>query len=600
MAAVADPTIYKDALLFLGAAAVVIPAFQRFRISPVFGFLAVGVLVGPSVAGKLAAAIPALRPLVPEDREGISLIGDLGVVFLLFMIGLELSFERLKTMRRLVFGLGLAQVILSTAALTLLLKAGGVGWTPALVLGSALSLSSTAIVVEVLSQEKRLASTGGRLSFAVLLMQDLAVIPLVLFVTIAARPATDAIGLDVLLALAQAVLAVLAIVFAGRIVLRPLFRHVARAHSQDLFMAACLLVVMATGLAAAVSGLSMALGAFVAGLLLAETEYRKQIEITIEPFKGLLLGLFFFSVGMSVNLSIIAAAPLRILGFAALMISIKALIVYGLGRVFRVRGTAAMEAGLLLGPGGEFAFVLIGLAAGLGVINESIRSEALTITAISMALIPLLGTFGQNLEKQNARSQEDMIAAAPVVSEVPRALIVGFGRAGHLVAEMLRDHEIPFVAIDQSVRQVTQARKDGWPVYYGDATNADLLRTCNIGTIDLMIVTMDTRDGIEKVIDAARGQRPDLTVVARARDIAHARRLYERGVTEAVPENVEASLHIAEAALVGLGIPMGLVIADIHERRDQYRAIFQRIGGDGRATAQRNSLRERLKATPQK
>lgn len=599
MATIADPTAYKDMLLFLGAAAVAIPAFQRFRISPVFGFLAVGLLLGPSIAGKLVQYFPVLRPIVPDDRDGISQIGDLGVVFLLFMIGLELSFERLKTMRRLVFGLGLAQVLLSTAVLTMVVRLSGLPWMTALVLASALSLSSTAIVVEVLSREKRLASTGGRISFAVLLMQDLAVIPLVLLVTIAARPSADGFGFDLALTLAKSIFAVIAIVLAGRIVLRPLFRHVARTHSPDLFMAACLLVVMATGLAAAVSGLSMALGAFVAGLLLAETEYRKQIEITIEPFKGLLLGLFFFSVGMSLNLDVIAASPLRIVGFTLFLIAVKALIVYGLARIFRLRRAAALEAGLLLGPGGEFAFVLIGLAAALSVISEETRSEALTVTALSMALIPFLGAFGRRLEKPDVAQDAEWVAMAPDVSENPRALIVGFGRAGHLVGEMLRTHKIPFIAIDQSVRQVSESRKLGWPVYYGDATNAEMLRTCGIDGIDLLVVTMDTRDGIEKVIDAARAMRPDLTVVARARDINHARRLYERGVTEAVPENVEASLHIAEAVLVGLGVPMGIVIADIHERRDQFRAAFQRIGGDARAPAQRNSLRDRL-SPPQK
>ena len=599
MAAAVDPTIYKDALLFLGAAAVVIPAFQRFRISPVFGFLAVGVLVGPSVAGKLAHVLPFLKPMVPEDREGISLIGDLGVVFLLFMIGLELSFERLRTMRRLVFGLGLAQIALSTAALALAMKLSGFDWTPAIILAAALSLSSTAIVVEVLSQEKRLASTGGRISFAVLLMQDLAVIPMVLMVTIAARPLTDHVGLDVALTLAKSVLAVMAIVFAGRILLRPLFRHVARTQSQDLFMAACLLVVMATGLIAAISGLSMALGAFVAGLLLAETEYRKQIEITIEPFKGLLLGLFFFSVGMSVNLDVILTSPLRIAAYTLFLIAVKALIVYGLARFFRVRRAAAIEAGLLLGPGGEFAFVLIGMAAVLGVIGETARSEALTVTALSMALIPFLGAFGMRLEKAGAVREAEHIAAAPDIKDQPRALVVGFGRAGHLVGETLRDHAIPFIAIDSRVKQVSDSRAQGWPVYYGDARSPELLRTCGLETAELLIVTMDTREGIEKVIDAARSIRPDVVIVARARDIAHATRLYERGVTEAVPENVEASLHIAEASLVGLGVPMGLVIAHIHERRDQYRATFQRIGGDDRSDARRKTLRDRLKL-PQK
>lgn len=360
-------------------------------------------------------------------------------------------------------------------------------------------------------------------------------------------------------------------------------------------MAACLLVVMATGLAAAMSGLSMALGAFVAGLMLAETEYRKQIEITIEPFKGLLLGLFFFSVGMSVNLGVIATAPIRMIGFTLFLIAVKALIVIALARLFRIRRAAAIEAGLLLGPGGEFAFVLIGTAAALGVLDEHTRSEALTVTALSMAMIPFLGRFGMRMETGPAKEAEKL-AAAPDIADTPRALIVGFGRAGHLVGETMRDHGIPFVAIDSRVKQVSDSRTQGWPVYYGDATSSELLKICGIERIDLLIVTMDTRDGIEKVIDAARTLRPNLTIVARARDIAHARRLYERGVTEAVPENVEASLHIAEAALVGLGVPMGLVIADIHERRDQYRAAIQRIGGDGRASAQRNTLRERLKA----
>lgn len=580
MAAPINIDAYSDALVVLGTAGVVVPMVRRWGLSPVLGYLAAGALLGPLGLGSLIGDFPFLYWVTVVDAKNVAGIAELGVVFLLFLIGMELSYERLKAMRRLVFGLGSLQIILSAAVI------GGVavlaGNTPAvsIIIGACLALSSTAIVIEVLSNQGRLATIAGRASFAVLLAQDLAVIPILLFVSILGAGASSSIMMSLVLALLNAALAVAAIVIVGRLFLRPLFRLVASAGTSELFVAAALFVIIGTGVAAAVAGLSMALGAFIAGLLLAETEFRKAIETTIGPFKGLLLGLFFFTVGMSIDFRELARQPLLLLASVVGLIGIKSILLIGLGRIFRTPWSAAVETGLLLGPGGEFAFVGIGLATTLGLIGASVSSFTLAVTSITMALIPALSHVARRLAPHFSEPK----VLDPELAIVPsggtgHAIVVGYGRVGQVVCSLLDRHSLQYIGVDHDADAVPQHRQSGREVYYGDATSPEFLKSCGLMDARAVIVTVAAEAAIDEVVRQVRALRPDIVIVSRARDAVHARHLYKIGVTDAVPETIEASLQLSEAALIGLGLATGLVIASIHERRDEFRRELQQAAG---------------------
>ncbi|KAA2238172.1 cation:proton antiporter domain-containing protein [Salinarimonas soli] len=572
---------YKETILFLATAGVVVPLFHRLRVSPVLGFLGAGALIGPFGLGRLAGDHPSISWFTITNAEEISHIAEFGVVFLLFTIGIELSWERLRTLRRLVFGLGTLQVVVSTVAIGLIAFAAGTGATAALLIGLALALSSTAIVLPVLGERRRLNAPAGRASFAVLLFQDLAVAPVLFAVTVLATDTGQA-GLGFALALAKAALAVGLFVVFGRLALRPLFQLVAATRSPELFMAACLLVVIGAGLAAAFAGLSMALGAFIAGLLLAETEYRRAIEATIDPFKGLLLGVFFVSVGMGLNPAALLASPLTILAIALGLMTLKAGIVYALALRFRLGRATALEAGLMLGNGGEFAFVILGAALSLGVVRQALVQDILLVTTVTMIAIPFVGRLASLFERRTRARTVAEAAAEPLPEdETPRVVVAGFGRVGQLVADMLTRHGVPFIALDMDAARVTEQRRAGRPVYFGDSGNPEMLRRCGLATARALVVTLDSPRGVESVVAAAKSVRSDIPIVARARDARHATQLYEMGVDDAVPETIEASLQLSEAVLVDLGVPMGLVIASIHERRDEYRRTLRRPADAG-------------------
>jgi CPA2 family monovalent cation:H+ antiporter-2 len=585
MAAAIAPESYKEVMLFLATAGVVVPLFSRLRISPVLGFIGAGALLGPYGLGRLVPQAPWLAWFTIPSRDEIGHLAEFGVVFLLFMIGLELSFERLRRMRRLVFGLGSAQVLACGLALSVGLYLLGVAAAPAILVGVALALSSTAIVVPVLVEGRRLSSPAGRATFAVLLFQDLAVAPILFTIAVLGSGGGDSLAVSFLWSLGQAAVAVALIVGLGRLALRPLFHLVAEARSPELFMAASLLVVLATALTAAVSGLSMALGAFVAGLLLAETEYRRAIEAMIEPFKGLLLGVFFVSVGMGLDPSRLAATPILIVAAAVALVAVKGGAVMALCAAFRLPRPVAVESALLLAAGGEFAFVLIGAAMVAGLVPETLGQEALVVATVSMVAIPLLARVGFQINGRLARANAVEAAAPPPAAEPGRVVLAGFGRVGQLVAEMLARHKIPYIAVDADPARVAAERSRGSRVYFGDASNPEFLRVCGIASARALVVTLDAPRAIEAVVAAARAERPDLTIVARARDARHARQLYELGVDDAVPETIEAALQLSEAVLVDVGVPMGLVIASVHERRDEFRAILRKADGTGpRAT----------------
>lgn len=576
MAGPAEVFVFKDALIVLGTAAVVAPVVHRLKISPVLGFMIVGAALGPHGLGRLADHSRAIDWLTVTGERQIAFIADLGIVFLLFFIGLELSMRRMITMRRLVFGLGGLQGFLSTVVISSVALWLGQPPAAALIIGACLALSSTAIVMELLSGQRRMMSTTGRTSFAILLAQDLAVVPLLFLISALGGHAEGSVVQGVVLALVEAAIAVGVIAIVGRVILKPLFRLAASTDNPEFFMAATLLISVGSGVIAAYAGLSMALGAFIAGLLLAETEYRRAVEAMIDPFRGLLLGVFFFSVGMHIDVSFLWREPVFVIGgFFAMMVA-KTVLLVPLCRVFGVPWAASVETSLLLAPGGEFAFIGIGLATQYGLIDGGVAAGVLAVVSLTMGTLPFVSLFA----RRAAQNVEMKVSGEPPSTQLPpddharRVIVVGHGRVGQLVCDLLDKHEISYLVADRDAVRVERWRKLGRPIYFGDASNPLFLQRCGIDEAIGVIVTIDTA-AVDDVVRAVRARRPEVMIVARAHDAQHARHLYTLAVTDTVPETIEASLQLAESALVSLGVPMGQVIASIHERREQVRNELQ-------------------------
>ncbi|HEY8246536.1 MAG TPA: cation:proton antiporter [Hyphomicrobium sp.] len=577
-----DFTIYREAMIVLATAAVLVPIGQRFKLSPILGFLIAGAVLGPHGLGALQGYLPPLRWVTVSEERGLGAMAELGVVFLLFIIGLELSFTRLMTMRRLVFGLGTLQVTISAVIIGIVAALFGARPGAAGLIGLSLALSSTAVVIEVLSRRGRLSSTTGRTSFAILLLQDLAVVPLLFLVNILGPESGGSLLAGLAQAFGQAILVIALIAIVGKALLRPLFRSVAAADSTELFVAAALFVAVGSGLVTAAAGLSMALGAFVAGLLLAETEYHRAIEATIDPFKGLLLGVFFFSVGMSLDVAYLWSNPLPILFGLVGLIVIKSGVLVVLLRLFRVPWPATIETATLLGPGGEFAFIVIGLAVAKKIVEPGMGEVVLAITSSSMALVPVLDYFARLWAQDVAKQEPNPVLGMPPPQEHVDAIVIGCGRVGRLVSEMLTRHGIKHIIVEKDPRSVERGREESFPVYFGDAKNPLFLKRCGIEEAKGVVITINKPAAVGEIVAAVRGLRGDIIIVARARDAEHARQLYKQKVSDAVPETIEASLQLSEATLVGLGVPTGPVIASIHEKRDEFREQLQ--GAAGRPT----------------
>lgn len=566
---------YKDLVVFLATAGVVVPLFNRFKISPVLGFLAAGVALGPDGFGRLSDDFQWLRYLTIDDPEQTRALGEFGVVFLMFMIGLELSWERLKAMRRLVFGFGLLQVVLCSVAIAGVAMLLGRPALGAVVVGMALALSSTAVVMPVLAERKRLQTGMGRATFSVLLAQDLAVAPILVTVAVLAAASAGGSWAPGLLTLLPAAAGLAIIVIAGRLVLRPLFRSVAKSNSHELFTAASLFVVMIASLGAAVAGLSMSLGALIAGLLLAETEYRREIEINIEPFKGLLLGLFFVSIGTQLDIDAVLAQPFTLAALVAGVVAVKIAVIFGIARAFKIPNRTALETAMVLGPAGEFAFVIVNTAVGERLVDPTFAQAVLVAATVSLFIIPAMAWLAERMGRRVPKGELPPILAESQEQAGQRVLIVGYGRVGRLIGRVLAKHDIGFMAVDADAKLVASRREKGDPVWYGDASRPDFLKACGIESVPAVVVTMDGRAQVDEVVKTARALRPDMIIIARARDSQHAAELYRLGVTDAVPETTEASLQLAENTLVDLGVPMGYVIASIHEQREEFRKLFQ-------------------------
>ena len=561
-----DTSAIGNALVVLGAAGIVIPAFARFRISPVIGFILVGLLVGPSGLGALAADYPWLRHITIASSEDIALFGEFGIILLLFSIGLELSFRRLWQLRKLVFGIGAAELLLGGAILgTALFLLGDHSTAAAYGLGIALALSSTALVLPIAGTK----SAVGRASFAMLLFEDLAIVPII-FVLGALSPIAASDNTELMLTtLWQGALVVAILAVAGWFLLPRIFAQAARAKDPELFLAASLLVVIVAALATAAVVLSPIVGALLAGLMIAETEYHGEVEAITAPFKGLALGVFLISVGMGLNLKTIAAQWPELIAAVVGVVLIKSIVTAALLRFSGAarRGTAA-EVGLLMASPSETTLIVLATALQAQLISRTTAEFWQLVTAIGLTITPLLARVGHDvarrIEMRSGDAQEE---------ETPegRTVVVGFGRVGRTVAELLREHQRRYVAVDADIDTVAAARRDGFSVRFADVARPGSLDRMGIENADAIVLTMDDPVQQLRMTRQLRQKYPELPIISRARDADHAAALYRAGATDAVPETLESSLQLAEAVLVDLGVAMGPVIASIHDVRARMR-----------------------------
>lgn len=550
-----------DVVSLLLAAVILVPLCRRFGIPSVLAYLTAGVLLGPYTPG----------PVV--DLKVTRVLAEFGVVFLLFAIGMELPLSRLRTMRRYILGLGFAQVAVSAALIAGIAAGLGLGARPALVIGLTLAFSSTAAALAILVERGEAVSHYGRIAVAVLIFQDLAVVPVLVLLPLLAG---DGLHMAEALALAGVkVVVVLGIILGvGRLLLRPAYRFIAQARSPEVFTAANLLLVLAVAWATAEAGMSMALGAFLAGLLLADSRYRHQVEADIEPFRGLLLGLFFMTVGMSIDLPFVAGHLPHVVGLAVGGALLKAAVLVLLCRLMGVEGADGLRVGLLLAQGGEFAFVVFGRAVELEVLTEPDGHTLTAAVALSMVLTPLLAALGRGLAARGGARSE------PPIPEAARnagghVIIVGYGRVGRTVGRLLTEHGIPFLGLDSDSERVAKAREDGMPVYFGDAGRGAVLRSVGIQGARAAVVTVNAGHEAERAIAAMRAEAPRLPVVARARDRLQERELADIGAVSVIPETVEASLQMAGAVLRSAGIPEDKVEGSLRAYRS---ARYGRLG----------------------
>jgi K+:H+ antiporter len=557
------PAHFEEVLVFLIAAVCVVPLFRRFKWSSVLGYLAAGILVGPHALGLI------------QDPDSVLLLADFGVIFLLFTIGLELSVERLKVMRHLVFGLGALQVAVTAAVFGTLLLALGLPGEAALIIGSGLALSSTAFVVQMLVERGEMITRYGRVSFSILLFQDLAIVPLLALLPLLGTPDSSLAG-SIGLAVAKAVLAVVAAVVIGRRVLRPVYRFIAASRLQELFVAVSLLVVLGAGWLMDQAGISMALGAFLAGLLLAETEYRHQVEADIRPFKGLLLGLFFMAIGMVIDLPLVIREAWLLLGLLLALLLIKSFLTVGICLLLRQPLDVSLRVGPLLSQGGEFGFVLVGGAMLSGLLDVGLGQLILAVIALSMAVTPAMDWLGRRLSSMalpKPTMQTDTLRGeAESIDE--HVIIAGFGRVGQTVARVLAASGIPYVALDMDHARVSRGRADGLPLYYGDASRVDVLEAAGIDRARAAVITIDRAGEASHAVEALHQRMPGLPIFVRAHDMTHSHDLESGGATAVVPETVEASLQIGGIVLSAIGTSADDVTRIMDDfRRDNYARL---------------------------
>jgi CPA2 family monovalent cation:H+ antiporter-2 len=579
----------SDALVILGAAGIVIPAFARLRISPVIGFILVGLLVGPAGLGSMTERMPWLNYVTISNPDAVEPFAEFGIILLLFAIGLELSFRRLWTVRRLVFGVGAAELLGSALIIGFALNLLGQSLSGSIALGLALSLSSTALVLPLVGT----TSPVGRSALAMLLFEDLAIVPII-FLLGALAPYAQADGFGGLVnTLLLGAATVAAMLVLGRFFLPRLFAQAARTKSPELFLAASLIVVIAASLATTAVGLSPIMGALVAGILIAETDYHSEVEVITAPFRGLALGIFLITVGMSIDLRLVAenvwSLAVAVLG----VVAVKAAVTGGLLRLSGARKAVAAETGLIMASPSETTLIVLSAAAAAQLIRPETAAFWQIVTAIGLTITPLLARLGQVAGRRvDLQGEVDL----PGDDKAPSVVIIGFGRVGRLVAEMLTTHGRSYLAVDSSIDTVVAARQEGFPVMFGDVSRAELVDRLRLGHAQALVLTMDDPVLTVRLTKKVAAWCPNLIIVARARDARHAADLYKAGASDAVPETLESSLQLSEAVLVDLGIAMGPVIASIHEKRSELRQEIMKLGHlEDEPTLGRRRLRDALR-----
>lgn len=574
MAAQFQTTPLSDALVILGAAGIVIPAFARFRVSPVIGFILVGVLAGPKGLGSLVGDNPWLGYFTITNPHAIAPFAEFGIILLLFSIGLELSFKRLWGMRRLVFGLGAAELLLSALIVGGALFLLGQSWGGAAGLGLALALSSTALVLPMVGT----SSAVGRSAFAMLLFEDLAIVPIIFFLGALAPQASGdgwmSLGRTIILGAAV----IGAMLVLGRILLPRLFGQAARTKSPELFLSVSLLVVIVASLASAAVGLSAIVGAIVAGILIAETDYSNEVEVITAPFRGLALGVFLITVGMGLDVrQVLAQWEVLLLALIAIVL-VKAAVTFLLLRLSGARKGVAAETGLLMASPSETTLIVLTAAMAAGLISAQTAAFWTIVTALGLTITPLLARIGRDAARRVDVGSDLDAPPHDLQGATQRVVVIGFGRVGRLVADMLTTHGRAYVAVDSNIDNVAAARRAGFPIMFGDVSRPEFMDRLHLGSATALVLTMDDPVLTVRLTKKVRAWCPGLTIVARARDAAHAAELYRAGATDAVPETLEASLQLSEAVLVELGIAMGPVIASIHEKRAELRKEIMEQG----------------------
>jgi len=568
--------LIKDALVFLFAAGIVVPFARRARVPAIVGFLLAGVALGPSGLGALVAQWPGLQYITMSDPGAVAPFAELGVLFLLFLLGLELSFEKLWRLRSVVFGAGALQVGLSASAIAGVAMALGLDGPGAITVGLALALSSTAIVMQILIDEHRAAGPVGRTALGVLLFQDILVAPILIYVGFISQDSDASLAVAVLEALLQGGLAVLVIVLIGRYLLRHIFRVAAHAGGRDFLMALTLFAIVGGAALTAGAGLSPALGAFLVGLLLGETEFKHQAEVDLDPFKGILLGLFFMSVGMGLNIQAIGAnLPLILAGLASL-VAAKAIFTFLACRLATRATMRSAEAAGLLSSSGEFAFVILAAATAGGVLTAQQATPIAAIAGMSMLLIPVLGAVGQWAGRQAEPNQADPPSLNDDSETSGHIIIAGFGRVGRMIADILDTENADLIALDNNPGRVARARDRGWKVYLGDGARPEILARAGAQGASLFIITVDDPAAAESMVRAVRSLRRDAPILARAQDTDHASALKAAGATHVIPDAIEAGLQLAGHALREFGYEGETVRHRIaSERDDAYQTAEQ-------------------------